>query len=114
MIAQIELGDKQRGIRFGNAALIEFEEATGLNFLVGFEKPLSLKQVSMLAFCGLKDAARFNAETIDFTQDDVIEWLNKPGSIVEVLAVFGRAVPQVLGTQVEVGAEKKTASSKSK
>jgi hypothetical protein len=107
MIAQINIGGKMRGIRFGNAALIQFEEATGHSFLTGFEAKLGLKEVAQLAYFGLKDAARFSKEPFDYELHDVIEWLDEPGKVPEIMAIFSRAVPEIMGVEVEAADKKK-------
>lgn len=98
MIQTITLANGAHSIRFGNAALMEFEEATGLNFLAGIDPTkLGIKNTALLCYCGLKDAARLENREFTTTFDEVVEGLNHPGAILEVISLFGKAMPQLFG-----------------
>jgi len=74
----ISIGSKERPVRYNFNALIEFEELTGVDLSSNqdaslFTKPKNLRA---LAFCGLKHGAKAEKQTVDFTIDDVGEWLD--------------------------------------
>lgn len=77
MIKTIDIGGKARPVKYNLNALIEFDELTGLDLTSGvdakdFSKPKSMRA---LAFCGLKHGAKTEKQEVDFTIEDVGEWL---------------------------------------
>jgi hypothetical protein len=98
MVQKITLASGDHSIRFGNAALIEFEEATGLNFLAGFDpSKIGIKNIAVLCHAGLKDAAKLENKEFTKSIDEVIEELNHQGSILQVITLFSQAMPQLIG-----------------
>lgn len=94
MVQQIKLQSGVRSIRFGNRALMEFEKATGRSLFGGSIEGLSVEETTHLAHAGLKDAARLENKECELSFDDVLEELNEPGAIVEVMRLFGEAMPK--------------------
>jgi hypothetical protein len=111
MVQKITLTSGEHSIRFGNAALMEFEELTGHNFLAGLDpKKLRIKEVAILCHCGLKDAAKLENKTFTATLEEVVEDMNHPGAITEVMRLFGTAMPHLFGGGDEEKKVKKQAA----
>jgi hypothetical protein len=72
---QLELGGKKRGIKLGNYALMEYSKITGSG-VVEFNNENPIKLCTDLIYCGLKNNAYIKRETMDFTMDDVLVWVD--------------------------------------
>lgn len=95
MVQQIKLQSGVHDIRFGNRALMEFEQATGRSLFEGDLK-MSIEETTHLCLAGLKDAARLANKPCELSFDDVLEELNEPGALLEVMRLFGEAMPKHL------------------
>lgn len=112
MVQQIKLKSGMHSIRFGNQALMEFEAETGRNFFNGEMDDLKIKEVATLCHCGLKDAAKLENKEFTMTFDDVVEELNEPGALPAVMALFGKAMPSLLGKVEETTGKKQEQQAK--
>jgi hypothetical protein len=72
---QLELGGKKRGVKIGNYALMEYSKITGTGVLE-FDNENPIKLCTDLIYCGLKNNAYIKKELLDFTMDDVLEWVD--------------------------------------
>lgn len=109
MIKTINIGGKDRPVKYNLNALIEFDELTGLDLTSGvdakdFSKPKSMRALS---FVGLKHGAKAEKQEVDFTIDDVGEWLGfGDGTMEQFFKAFqGQSASNV--EQTEPGADAK-------
>lgn len=74
----INIGGKDRPVKYNFNAIIEFEELTGIDLAANDDKQMFTKPKFMraLAFVGLKHGAKVEKQEIDFTIDDVGDWLD--------------------------------------
>lgn len=85
----IKIGGKDRPVKYNLNAVIEFEELTGIDITKGSEDFARIKNMRALAFCGLKHGAKTEKVEIDFTIDDVGDWLGfGDGTIESFLNAF--------------------------
>ena len=79
MTEYLNLGGIERPVRFGFAALYQYEQRTGRNALTDFAAMQSgLASVSLmvdLLFAGLCAGTRYEKKQVDYTQEDVSEWI---------------------------------------
>lgn len=101
MTQYINIGGQERPVRFGMAALYEYEKRTGRKAIADFaELAQGIESVSItlmvdLVFCGLACGARAEHQDIDFTEYDVADWLTGNNGILEqVMGVFAESFPQ--------------------
>ena len=85
----VNIGNKERPVRYNFNAIIEFEEITGVDLSSNsdatlFTKPKNLRA---LAFCGLKHGAKSEKQEVDFTLEDVGGWLDA-GSMASFFQVY--------------------------
>ncbi len=87
----INIGGKQRPVKYTVNALLEFEELTGIQIL-GSVDPTEfgrLKNMRALAFVGLKHGAKAEQKEIDFKIEDVGDWIGfNDGSMGQFLSAF--------------------------
>ena len=79
----VKIGGIERPVKFTNNALIELSDEHGVNILNNFDVS-SPKTIRAVCFVGLKFGARSEKKEIDFTIDDVGDWLD-----MEELSVDG-------------------------
>lgn len=91
MVKHVEIGGKERPVKFGFAALMEFTEANGYTMadLDTLGDNMKLKDALFLVWCGLKHGARVEKQEYSFNLEDIADWLDeKPEAMEEVLNVF--------------------------
>ena len=97
----ISIGGKNRPVHFGVNALAEFNQATGTNFEWIFriaENPMLLdfNQLRWLVYVGLKQGATEHGQQVDFTLDDVGNWLNEDfGKFPEFVKEMSDTLPKM-------------------
>lgn len=97
----ITIGGKNRPVHFGINALAEFNKATGTDFEWIFQiaqNPLSIDfdQLRWLVFVGLKHGAAENCQAVDFTVNDVGNWLNNDFKVFpEFVKVMAESLPEL-------------------
>lgn len=81
MTEHIEIGGKQRPVRFGWPALLEYEKRTGGNALADFQQMAeglqgaSVTTMVNLVLCGLAAGYRSERIQVDFDEYDVADWI---------------------------------------
>jgi len=90
---QLELGGKKRGIKFGNYALIEYSKLNGTD-VVEFNEQNAIKLCADLVYCGLKNNCFIKKEIEDFTQEDVLSWIDDMpmSQITDIIQIFESSV----------------------
>jgi hypothetical protein len=105
MIKMINIGGKDRPVMYGINALAEFNEATNTTLIWIFqmaENPLSLNfnQLRYLVYVGLCQGARESNIAVDFSVDDVGNWLNSDfGKFPQFMSALTGSLPQSDDTQ---------------
>ena len=102
MAHEIKLGGKTRPISYTINALIEFEELTGIDMVGGTRedraKLTKLKNVRALAFAGLKHGAKAEGKEVDFTVEDVGDWISfNDGSVEQIMNAYRKDQPESTG-----------------
>lgn len=97
---QLELGGKKRGIKFGNYALMEYSKLNGTD-VAEFNESNPIKLCADLVYCGLKNNCFIKKEIEDFTQDDVLAWVDDMpmSQITDIIQVFEESVRLSQGIQ---------------
>lgn len=111
MVHEIKLGGKLRPISYTINALIDFEDLTQIDLVnVTQEQRRELgkvKNVRALAFVGLKHGARAAGKDVDFTVDDVGDWISfNDGTIGEVMRAYQSDQPAPTDNEPEKEAPK--------
>lgn len=93
MVHEIKLGGKTRPISYTINALLDFEELTQIDLVGGDAEQrrqlTKVKNVRALAFVGLKHGARATGKDVDFTIEDVGDWISfNDGTIGEVMRAY--------------------------
>lgn len=89
----IEIGGKKRPVHYSINALIEFEEITEIEIQSGanVEQLRKLKNIRTLAFIGLKHGAQNAGGTVDFTEEEVGNWIGfNDGTADKILEAFSK------------------------
>lgn len=97
----IQIGGRERPVRFGMAGLYEYEQRTGRKALADFAslagglEAVSITLMVDLVYCGLTCGARAESQNVDFTPYDVADWLTGDNATLEkVMALFAESFPQ--------------------
>jgi hypothetical protein len=97
----IKLGGKQRPVRFGFAALYQYEETTGRKALQDFAtlsidpQNISVKTVTDIAFCGLSCGHQSLSQTVTFTEFDVADWvMGDEKALTKIFNLFEKSFPK--------------------
>lgn len=97
----IQIGGRERPVRFGMAGLYEYEQRTGRKALTDFKalagglESVSITLVVDLIFCGLACGARTESQNMDFTTYDVADWLaGDNDTLQKVMDLFAESFPQ--------------------
>lgn len=113
MTTFLNIGGKQRPIRYGMAALLYYEQTTGRNSLQDFarlqEQQASITLMVDLLYCGLLNGHKHERMEVDFDQFTVAEWIGEDMSLMEqAMKAFAASFPN---SGQDAGAEqKKTAN----
>jgi hypothetical protein len=115
MTSYIEIGGKQRPVRFGFAGLLEYEKRTGRNAVLDFQtlsEGLQSASVTMmvdLVLCGLLAGHRTERVSIEFDEYDVADWITDDiGAVERIMTAFVESFPQ--GGNAKAGPAKKAAA----
>lgn len=97
-----DLGGQQRPVLFGFAALYQYEQRTGRNALQDFAAmqngEASISLLIDILFAGLCAGSRSDGEKVDFSPEDVAEWIGGDFAIFEQVAkAFTDAFPPATG-----------------
>jgi hypothetical protein len=90
---QLELGGKKRGVKFGNYALMEYSKLNGTG-VAEFDETNPIKLCADLVYCGLKNNCFIKKEIVDFTQEDVLLWVDDMpmSQITDIIQIFESSV----------------------
>ena len=91
MVKHVEIGGKERPVKYGFAALMEFTEENGYTMadLDKLGENMKLKDALFLVWCGLKHGARVEKQPYSYSIEDVADWLDEtPEAMEKVLNVF--------------------------
>lgn len=90
MTEYIELGGVQRPVRFGFAALYQYEQRTGRNALTDFAAmqggQASVSLMVDLLYAGMCAGTRFEKQQVDYTQEDIAEWIGNDMGVLQKAA----------------------------
>lgn len=73
----MNIGGKERPFKFCLNSLIEFTELEGITIeeaLTGWDK-LDFRQMLKIIYCSFKYGAKFEGQEVDFTQENVNDWI---------------------------------------
>jgi hypothetical protein len=90
MTEYIELGGVERPVRFGFAALYQYEQRTGRNALTDFAAmqggQASVSLMVDLLFSGLCAGTRYEKQEVKYTPEDVAEWIGNDMGVLQKAA----------------------------
>jgi hypothetical protein len=88
----IEIGGVERPVRFGFSALYQYEQRTGRNALTDFAKmqdgEASVTLLVELLYSGLCAGTRHEKKEVDYTQEDVADWIGTDMGVLEKAAAM--------------------------
>ena len=94
MEATVRVAGKLRHLRLDNNALCIVEERTGVNLLEGVSS-VTLRIVRAMVYGALVSGARRNRESVDFSIDDVGDWMEDEPALAEtVTAMIEPTLPE--------------------
>ena len=87
----INLGGKERPLRFNAKAWIEFNKLTGIDVLKGFDpENIGIESMTALLYCGLKGQDK------DITLEQVEEWFEPVPGINEAIVTLFKSISESL------------------
>lgn len=110
MAKTVKLGGKDRPVVYNLNAIIEFDELTGIDLSAGTDVGLLTKpkNIRALAYCGLKHGAISEKIEVEFTIEDVGNWIGfGDGTVNELFKIFNNQSEVETKTEPEEGAEPK-------
>lgn len=92
MTEYLDLGGESRPVRFGFSALWHYEQRTGRNALTDFAQmqngAASVTLMIDLLFAGLCAGTRHEKRAVDFTAEDVADWIGNDVDVLQVAATL--------------------------
>jgi hypothetical protein len=90
MIRHFEIGGKPRPVKFGFNTYAEFERLSGKSLInISAGENLTVEQLLLLVYCGLREGARKVGEPFDFVREDVGDWFDEnPNVLTDITAFF--------------------------
>lgn len=86
------IGGIERPVRFGFSALYQYEQRTGRNALLDFAAmqggQASVSLMVDLLFAGLCAGTRHEKQAVDYTQEDVADWIGNDTEVMQSAAVM--------------------------
>lgn len=108
MTEYLSLGGVERPVRFGFAALYQYEQRTGRNALTDFAAmqggTASVTLIIDLLYSGLCAGTRHEKKPVDYTAEDVADWVGNDMDVLQIAATMFAASFEKAG---EGDAEKK-------
>lgn len=98
MTQYIEMGGEKRPVRFGFAGLYRYEQETGRNALADFAQfqegieKVSVVRLMELVYAGLLAGYKSENKNVDFTLDDVADWVDDQ-VLKQVFEAFALSFP---------------------
>lgn len=96
----IKINDTPRPFLVGIGSMMEFEKTTGKNF-IAVSQSLSITDIVALAYSAFVVGHKRQNKQVDFTIDDVAEWLELPGKWEEVNAEITEGLGKAMGSEEE-------------
>lgn len=94
MIRHTTLAGKEVPVSFGNAALIRFEEETGISILNLGNTPLNYKNSLKLIYEGLRDGHRKANKDFTMTFDDLCDYLDEDTeALTRIMDLLTKSMP---------------------
>ena len=94
MVRYTQIAGKEVPVSFGNAALIRFEEETGISILNLGTTPLNYKNSLVLIFEGLRDGHRKDKKDFTMTFDDLCDDLEEdPNALTRIMDLLNKSMP---------------------
>src|SRR5574343_920966 len=100
MTKYVEIGGARRPVRFGFAALYEYEQKTGRKAIADFaelQSGIEHASISLLVniiYCGLSAGYKSAGIPQDFDEYDVADWISESMDVVaDVMSVFADSFP---------------------
>ena len=94
MVRYTQIAGKEVPVSFGNAALIRFEEETGISILNLGTTPLNYKNSLVLIFEGLRDGHRKDKKDFTMTFDDLCDYLDEdPNALSRIMDLLNKSMP---------------------
>lgn len=92
MTNYINIGGIERPVRFGFSALYQYEQRTGRNALTDFAAmqggQASVSLMVDLLFAGLCAGTRHERQPVDYTQEDVADWIGNDMDVLQYAATM--------------------------
>jgi len=108
MTEQIELGGQMRPVRFGMAAMLEYEQQTGRKVLADFAmwsggiENVSIETMIDLLYYALTCGHRKQGVNVDFDKFDVADWImESPDAYTVAMEKFTLAFRRIAGNEGE-------------
>ena len=91
----IKINNKDRPVRFGWNALAEYERLTGMSLLQLVDmKNMGADKTLKLVYIGLLFGAKKEGDPVDFTVEDVGDWLDDNENIIpDTINIFIKSMP---------------------
>ncbi len=102
MVKHVKAGGKDRPVKFGMAALHQFEKATGIKAakLNMDEVGADLDVLSNLFKAGFDQGCRISNIPVDYKLEDVLDWMDEPGVIDHTMKAFVESYKDINGTTI--------------
>lgn len=94
MIHEIQIGGQTRPVKFGMNTMALFGDMTGYRLaqMQSLGSDLTMKDVIILMWCGLKEGARKQGDQFSATIEDVGDWIDDdPGSIAGMMNIYANS-----------------------
>lgn len=93
MVRYTKINDNEVPVSFGNAALIRFEEETGVSILNLGKETLNYKNTLKLIYEALRDGYRKEGKSFDWSFEDMCDELDEDmAAINRVMEVFNNSM----------------------
>lgn len=94
MVRYTQLAGKEVPVSFGNAALIRFEEETGISILNLGTTALNYKNSLILIYEGLRDGHRKDKKDFTMTFDDLCDYLDEDtDALMRIMDLLNKTMP---------------------
>jgi hypothetical protein len=94
MVRHTQIAGIEVPVSFGNAALIRFEEETGISILTLGTTPLNYKNTLILIYEGIRDGYRKAKKNLDIDFDEMCDLLDEePQAINRIVQILTNSLP---------------------
>ncbi len=97
--------DKKRPVFFGFSAMAVFEEETDIKFskIADALQDMSIQNTIAFVYAGLVGGAKKTKKEVDFSIDDVADWLDEVEDLEKVFESFINCMPMMQPDKSEKG-----------